>query len=297
MVQAGYKTENSMFTRVMQKICYPFYKRFWWQWQRDIALQRGFTMDDFEVYSEKDLRRSPFMENIWRDSCHPYQWLMFKYRRLRYFKMDRVIQGTFMPEHVREECKKRTYVQTLGAVNEWETFLYKNYMSDLTPATYDTRGKINPIELFSQYGLFRNEAWEKLFYNEEEFDFIDPEDYEKYVVRPGGFDIETTEGRMQFENQINTMMQDFPGLVVPEGETFDYNAFYMKWSLIHGKDTSRFDQKALDEVYNSVKGLIEDKSAANELQQGPGDAKVGRSTLGTEWPERMTEERRQAFQN
>jgi len=76
---------------------------------------------------------------------------------------------------------------------------------------YDTRGKLSPLEVFIQYGMFRNEAWNQLFYNEEETDFVDPEDYERYVVRPGGYDIETTEGRSAFESYITKLITDFPG--------------------------------------------------------------------------------------
>jgi hypothetical protein len=87
---------------------------------------------------------------------------------------------------------------------------------------------MNPLELFMEYGLFRNEAWERMFYNEEEYEYIDPKDYEKYVVKPGGFDLETIDGRMGFENKLNGIIQDFPGLVVPEGHTFDFENYYMK---------------------------------------------------------------------
>lgn len=295
-VQAGWKADTSPFTKIMEKILYPFYKRFWWGWQRDLALQRGYAMDDFYVYTEKDLRRSPFYEHVWRDSCHPYQWLMYKYRRFRYYKIERVAQGFYVPEHLRDEVKKRTWAQTVAACNEWDNFMYRNYASDLTPTTYDTRGKLNPLEVFNQYGLARNESWERFFYNEEDYDFIDPEDYEKYVVRPGGYDVETTEGRMQFENKVNTLISDFPGLVTPEGEHFDFENFYMKWSLIHGKDTARFDQAKLNGVYDDVKYLVESKDT-NLLAYPGEDGKVGTSTVGTEWPARMTENTRRAFQN
>ena len=66
-VQAGYLHDKSLLAKVMEKILYPFYKKFWWEWQRDLALQRGYAMDDFYVYSEKDLRRSPFYEHVWRE--------------------------------------------------------------------------------------------------------------------------------------------------------------------------------------------------------------------------------------
>ena len=204
-----------------------------------------------------------------------------------------VLNGT---KHVREDCKKRSYADTLGAQSDWNNFLGRNYMSDQTPMGYDTRGKLSPLEVFIQYGMFRNEAWNQLFYNEEETDFVDPEDYERYVVRPGGYDIETTEGRSAFESHITKLITDFPGQVVPEGETFDFDTFYVKWTLIHGKNTSRFSQEQLDSVYNDVKHLIENKEQ-KKLAQDDADPKVGKSTLGTEFPERFTSEARQAFQN
>merc|ERR1712084_91976 len=117
----------------------------------------------------------------------------------------------------------------------------------------------------------------------------------RFVVRPGGFDIETTEGRMGFENKINTLIQDFPGMVVPEGETFDFENYYMKWSLLHGKDTSTFDQTKLDAVYNEIRHIV-DKRASEEskmLMSGE-DSKVGKNTVGTEMPARMAEDKRQA---
>lgn len=66
-VQAAYMEDNSFLHKVYDKILYPFYQRFWWQWQRDIALQRGLAMDDFYMYGEHRLRRSPLYENVFRD--------------------------------------------------------------------------------------------------------------------------------------------------------------------------------------------------------------------------------------
>lgn len=169
-------------------------------------------------------------------------------------------------------------------------------MSDLTPSGHDTKGKMNLLEIFNQYGPFRCEAWERMFYNEQEYDYIDAEDYEKYTVRPGGCDLETTEGRSQFENKINTLIQDFPGLIVPEGNSFDFETFFMKWSLVHGKDTSRFDQSRLDSVYNDVRDKIEGRNAT-PLELIGSDAKVGRSVLGTEFPAGFTEQNRRAIMN
>jgi hypothetical protein len=296
--QAGYLHDNSITAKFWEKVLYPFYQKFWWEYQRDHALQRGYAMDDFYVHTEKDLRRSPFYEHIWRESTHPYEYLMYKYRRQRYYKVERVIQGFYVPKHLRDEVKKRTWAETLASVEEWTNFVYRNYASDITPTTYDSRGKINLFEVFQQYGLFKNEAWERYFYNEEEYDFVEPEDYERYIVRPGGFDLETNEGRMLFENKINTLMQDFPGLVVPEGESFDFENYYMKWSLLHGKDTSRFDQDKLSAVYNDIKHIV-DRTANPEMNllQDGAEAKTGTNTVGTMYPQRAQEDVRSALQN
>ena len=64
---------------------------------------------------------------------------MAKYKRMRYYKVERIIQGFYVPDHLRDEVKKRTWAQTLAAMDEWDTFLYKNYGSELTPTTYDSR--------------------------------------------------------------------------------------------------------------------------------------------------------------
>lgn len=296
--QAGWMYDNSITLRLAEKILYPLYKKFWWEWQRDMTLQKGYAMEDVYVVSDTDLRRSPFYEHMVRETCHPYQYLMQKYKRMRYFKVERIIQGFYVPEHLREEAKKRTWAHALAAMDEWNNFVYKNYASELTPTTYDSRGKINPLELFNQYGLFKNDGWEKYFFNEDDYDYIEAEDYERYVVRPGGFDLETIEGRQGFTNKINTLIADFPGMVVPEGESFDFENYFMKWALLHGKDTSTFDQAKLDVVYNEMKHLIANRASegAMMLQHGE-DGKVGSNTVGTVYPERLTTEVRQAMQN
>jgi len=182
---------------------------------------------------------------------------------------------------------------------EWDRFMYRNYGSEITPTTYDSRGKINLLELFNQYGLFRNEAWERYFFNEEDYDYIDPEDYERYVVQPNGNNLDTADGRQQFESQINTLIQDFPGLVVPEGETFDFENYYMRWALYYRRDTSRFDPVKLDAAYEEIKGAIGRSSdITKNIMIGGEERSVGHNTVGTEMPHRLRGmEKRKAMQN
>lgn len=183
-------------------------------------------------------------------------------------------------------------------MRDWDNFLFRNYASEITPSTYDSRGKLNPLEIFNQYGLFKNEAWERYFYNEEEYDFIEAEDFERYVVRPDGMDLETTDGRQQFENKVNNLIQDFPGMVVPEGEKFDFENFYMRWSLLHQKDTSRFEPERLEANYQEIKHLIGSEEDTSKAMKFLGEEQaVGKNTVGLEMPDRLNERERHALQN
>lgn len=73
---------------------------------------------------------------------------MYKYRRLRYYKVERVIQGFFVPEHLRDEAKQRTFCETLAVSDEWENFFYRNYQSDMTPTGHSF--KVNYFDLPSR---------------------------------------------------------------------------------------------------------------------------------------------------
>jgi len=38
-------------------------------------------------------------------SCHPYEWILFKRRRARYFKIDRGLKGVDVPNWLRAEAE------------------------------------------------------------------------------------------------------------------------------------------------------------------------------------------------
>ena len=60
-------------------------------------VEMGYTWDDVIMFDEKDLRRSPLYENIFREATHPYEWMQYKWRRERFFKVDRVMNGFEVP--------------------------------------------------------------------------------------------------------------------------------------------------------------------------------------------------------
>jgi hypothetical protein len=136
MAQAYHmRYKHSYFQKAIAPVVDWFYKIFFWQYTRGELLQRGFVADDYN-HTETELRRGILRENILRESCHPYEQLFYRYRRLRYFKVDRIIQGFFVPDFVRKDVEKRTLSDAAVAKYNWDNFVHNNFMSDLTPSTY-----------------------------------------------------------------------------------------------------------------------------------------------------------------
>ena len=93
--------------------------------------------------------------------------LFAKKRRARYYKVERALRGFYVPEWIRKEAEERQFSETADNIIDWENFVYKNYMSDMTPiGRWSSLSKLIPLEMFSYYGILRNEAWDRYFYNE-----------------------------------------------------------------------------------------------------------------------------------
>lgn len=216
----------SFFEKLFDPVLEFIMPHLWWNWQRGIQLQRGLVQDDVHNFNEFELRRGIFLENVLRESCHPYQWLFYRYRRLRYYKIERTTQGFFVPEYIRKEVEKRTFADSVMAKRQWENFTYLNFYSDLTPSSYFGRAKLSILDHLGFYGLLRDVAWERYFLNEDKYDLVEDEDMMEPYVRPFGLDLETEDGRRLFEDKINSYVSRYPGLLVPEGEKFDFKLFY-----------------------------------------------------------------------
>ncbi len=46
-------------------------------------------------------------------SFHPYQWVLFRQRRARYYKVERAVRGFFVPDYIRKEAESRLLSDTL----------------------------------------------------------------------------------------------------------------------------------------------------------------------------------------
>jgi len=262
-----------------------------WKWSRDVALQRGLAMEDFLLHQDRELRRDYLFEHIIRQGCHPYQHLFFKRRRARYYKIERGLRGFWVPDHVRKDAEQRLLVDTLALKDEWESFTYTNFYSDITPTTrYTAMHRLIPLEVFNVYGLLRNEAWDRYFYNEIVYDEYTAADAKNAENPFGTFNFDREDGRRKFEAEVKRFAQLYPGTIAKEGEEINFQEFYTRYAIVNKKDTSKIDPKLVDELRLKLANR-KDEVSSYSLP----DEKVGKSILGTVFPEKMRSKSRKVL--
>ena len=246
---------KSWFAGVL-RLLEPLFAKFTYQWVRDIALQRGLAFEDFFLFQDRELRRCYFFETVARQSLHPYQWVLFKRRRARYYKVERGVRGTYVPEFLRQEAANRLLVDTVENKQEWQDFLYNNYISDMTPATRASIiPKYIPLELFNQYKLFSNDGWERYFLNETNYNSY-TEKHRKEAQNIFNLQANDPISKKNFEDQVNRFIDLYPGAVIKEGEKFNFEKFYAK---LGAQKTETIDSKNYEKLREDLKVAIGDK--------------------------------------
>eukprot|EP01016_Furgasonia_blochmanni_P002649 TRINITY_DN1102_c0_g1_i1.p1 TRINITY_DN1102_c0_g1~~TRINITY_DN1102_c0_g1_i1.p1 ORF type:complete len:370 (+),score=147.36 TRINITY_DN1102_c0_g1_i1:135-1244(+) len=227
----------------------PVISKLGYQWARDVAISRGLALEDFLLFQDRELRRCVFFENAIRQSAHPYMHILFKRRRARYYKVERGLRGFVVPDWVQREAESRLLVDTAENKDIWETFMYENFMSDITPTSRWTgTSKFIVIDLFSLYGLMNPQAWDRYFFNEAFSDGYTREDKARAANPFPNINLNTEEGKREFEREVNRFIKLYPGAIVKEGEQFDFQRFYVQWAITNGKDVSRYDQGLVSEL-------------------------------------------------
>lgn len=91
------------------------------------------------------------------NSFHPMTWLMFNYRRMRYYKTERGVRGTYAPDWLRKEAEERTLAESVENKDEWDNFVYTHYMSDMTPTVRPSvLQKLIIFEFITMYNPINN---------------------------------------------------------------------------------------------------------------------------------------------
>lgn len=126
------------------------------------------------------------------------------------------------------EASQQTYVDYLRLQSEWANHVHNNYYSDMTPeARRSVVPKMNPLELLQNFGVLRNEAWDRYFMNEDDGKWFNEQ--ERKVVRDRKtfpFNLTSNQGKREFEDYMNDFNEKVPGAFAPPGQKFDFKTYY-----------------------------------------------------------------------
>lgn len=176
-----------------------------------------------------------------------------KKRRARYYKVERGLRGFYVPEWIRKEAEDRQLSDTVDNIFNWENFVYREYMSDMTPiGRWTSLSKITVLDMFQFFGVFRNEAWDRFFYNEAFYENYSDKEKKDSTNPFGRYNLATSDGRSQFEKEVNTFIERYPFAVAKPGQKFDFNRFYALDALNNNRDTSKYDASLLQSVKSEL---------------------------------------------
>lgn len=262
----AYKLFKRSFVAPILNFLEPIYAKYYYQWTRDILLQRGLSFEDIYVHTDRDMRRCYFFETVARQNLHPYQFIFFKRRRARFYKVERGLRGCWVPEYIRQEAESRLLGDTAQNVDEWESFIYENYISDMTPCTRPTIiPRLIPLEMFNHYKLFNNDAWDRYFF--DEVNYTSHTEKERKEAANMGLKVQVNDptSRKNFEDYVNRLIRLYPGAVVREGEKFDFEGFYAKLNANKNKAVAQ-NNKWL-KLRQDLIAQVEDKKGKKEKKK------------------------------
>lgn len=244
-------------SRIVYKLLSPF--KLWlasveWKFLRQSLLQRGISAEDAFKQSEIEFRRGILNEQINRESMHPYNQQLPMWKRMGFGKVDASTIGFEAPDYIREDVRKQTYLDVYDNILKYKHMLLSNYLAEMTPITYMGRGSIVILELLIVHNLFSRSAWNRYFFNEEEY--MDSRkyaaDFEKMIGMDNSLNLSTESGKKNFETYMEKMNKKFPGMFAPEGEEFDFKAFYNRaeTALVENNSYNKWNQGDLSLLTN-----------------------------------------------
>ncbi|CAD8124157.1 unnamed protein product [Paramecium sonneborni] len=269
MTLSAVKLFTQGWTGFLYKFVEPLFARFFYRWMRNIGLERGLAMEDLLLFQDRELRRDPLFEHIQREGFHPYTWIMFNKRRARFSKVERGVRGSTAPEWLQTEARERTLADSVENIYEWDNYVYQNYMSDMTPTARGTiLQKVLPLEWFLFFGFLRVDSWDRYFYNEVIYKGLEYSKEElANIPKPFKAQLSTDEGRRQFEVNVNTFIQRYPGAIVKEGDKFDFQRFYALEAINNNRDLSKFDSSLIAQLKSELNQQVALKTSTKVKKQ------------------------------
>ena len=258
----------------------PIAKVSWW-FHKDMCDMRGISLEDSQIYMPADVRRSAFFEHIQRESMHPMNLLLYKYRIQRYFKVDLALSGFHAPDYIKEEARNRTYIKGMVNMLRWRHFVEHNYESDMTQNTYVFSGTMVVIDFLMAFNVLKRSAWTRYFYNEAHT-FTQQVINEDLFAGNKPLDFTVDADWEIFKQIAERDNQDFPGFYSPEGEKIDFVAL-RKMLADHQKELKY--NKLTNEDINEIGAEKSYKEHAFIASEYPGEKVVGSNTVGKDMPE------------
>jgi hypothetical protein len=87
--------------------------------------------------------------------------------------------------------------------------------------------KLTPLELFQNFGVLRNEAWDRYFMNEHNDVWYTKDETELIKdSKTFPFNLTTAQGKSEFETYLNDFNEKVPGAFSQPGTPFDFKAYY-----------------------------------------------------------------------
>lgn len=153
------------------------------------------------------------------------------------------------------------------------------------------------LELFYQYGLLKQSHYDRYFFNEEDYNFTDQLNIVDFWRKnPYYIELDTESGKSKFEDKVNNLIENYPGLIVPEGQSFDFESFYARRALLCNQDVSKFSAQKVETIRAQLAQEGEKKGAMG--LSGETDGYSGqKNTVGAEPAEDHTTTDRRAFMN
>jgi len=115
----------------------------WKHFQEGLA-QRGESWDDRIVSSQMDIR-DPFHENIVRQTMHPYFFLLTRYKKDAFSKIDSYLRGFEAPDYMREPAERQTFFKSSGKFYAFHKMSTMNFEAEATPVMYIAKGIAQPL--------------------------------------------------------------------------------------------------------------------------------------------------------
>lgn len=222
----AYKNTNFLLTqfpsfglRRVYKVVKDWFRKMEWWWMHDQTDRRGIAMEDICTFKGWELRRDVLNEHIFRESLHPFLREMIRYRHLRFQKVEDAVMGFEAPDYIREEVRKRTFIQGMGNMMTWRHFYQQNYENDQTPISTMFHNSRNILEIVYLVGGTERNAWNRYFFNEKHYytvdTYLEENRFERKLKLTEPADLD------EFISRCEKANEKFPGMYAPPGQKVD----------------------------------------------------------------------------